>query len=306
MVNAVTRDKLAKELGVLCFEMEAAGLMNTFPCVVIRGICDYCDSHKNGIWKPYASAMAATYAKRLLNIIPELTIHPRTATLLPSTFHTFNYRLLPLTSIPLGRLLIDPRTPWDNFCQRSPTLSASDIEISCQPRLREVIESISGLRDKLRTLFGGSPHPLESIISVPQKTHTLYGAANHFADLRSQNDVRFWFETVIKQRWNAYMVVALHTIMESSIYVPNNRTEDNDRELILAIQYRKVQFRRYNSLDLNETTLGLNNRWKVIQLKGRGLEEGKNDIIEANLQDVMRNDDIQGDIYFTKDYMIVL
>ncbi|RDA88617.1 hypothetical protein CP532_5880 [Ophiocordyceps camponoti-leonardi (nom. inval.)] len=45
MESAEIRDHLAKELGVLCFEMEAAGLMNSFPCVVIRGICDYADEH---------------------------------------------------------------------------------------------------------------------------------------------------------------------------------------------------------------------------------------------------------------------
>ncbi|KAL2170892.1 hypothetical protein VTG60DRAFT_4296 [Thermothelomyces hinnuleus] len=47
MKNARLRDKLADDKGVLCFEMEAAGLMNHFPCLVIRGICDYSDSHKN-------------------------------------------------------------------------------------------------------------------------------------------------------------------------------------------------------------------------------------------------------------------
>lgn len=41
MKDAVVRDKLAAEMGVVCFEMEAAGLMNHFPCLVIRGICDY-------------------------------------------------------------------------------------------------------------------------------------------------------------------------------------------------------------------------------------------------------------------------
>ncbi|KAA8572307.1 hypothetical protein EYC84_002933 [Monilinia fructicola] len=50
--------------------MEAAGLMDTFPCVVIRGICDYADSHKNKIWQPYAAATAAAYAKELLRVIP--------------------------------------------------------------------------------------------------------------------------------------------------------------------------------------------------------------------------------------------
>ncbi|KAK3615437.1 hypothetical protein LTR56_026591, partial [Elasticomyces elasticus] len=46
--------------------MEAAGLMDTFPCVVIRGICDYADSHKNRRWQPYAAATAACYAEELL------------------------------------------------------------------------------------------------------------------------------------------------------------------------------------------------------------------------------------------------
>ena len=45
--DAIFRDKLAAELDMLCFEMEAAGLMNHFLCLVIRGIYDYLDSHKN-------------------------------------------------------------------------------------------------------------------------------------------------------------------------------------------------------------------------------------------------------------------
>lgn len=70
MKDGVTRDQLRQESDVLCFEMEAAGLMNTFPCLVIRGICDYADSHKNKQWQPYAAATAAAYAKELLYIIP--------------------------------------------------------------------------------------------------------------------------------------------------------------------------------------------------------------------------------------------
>jgi nucleoside phosphorylase len=71
MKNGLTRDKLSAELGgVLCFEMEAAGLMNTFPCLVIRGICDYADSHKNKRWQPYAAAVAAACAKEVLLLVP--------------------------------------------------------------------------------------------------------------------------------------------------------------------------------------------------------------------------------------------
>ncbi|KAK3615670.1 hypothetical protein LTR56_026445, partial [Elasticomyces elasticus] len=72
MKDAATRDRISKEFhGVLCFEMEAAGLMNRFPCLVVRGICDYCDSHKHKAWQPFAAAAAAAWAKELLrNIAP--------------------------------------------------------------------------------------------------------------------------------------------------------------------------------------------------------------------------------------------
>lgn len=71
MRDAVMRDNIARQLEqVLCFEMEAAGLMDQFPCLVIRGICDYSDSHKNKRWQPYAASTAAAYAKELLGVIP--------------------------------------------------------------------------------------------------------------------------------------------------------------------------------------------------------------------------------------------
>ena len=70
MKDALIRDKFTKEMDVLCFEMEAAGLMNQFPCLVIRGICDYSDTHKNKEWQGYAAMVAAAYAKDLLYRIP--------------------------------------------------------------------------------------------------------------------------------------------------------------------------------------------------------------------------------------------
>ncbi|KAK4191238.1 hypothetical protein QBC35DRAFT_538128 [Podospora australis] len=66
MKDAEIRDRLASERNVLCFEMEAAGLMNRFPCIVVRGICDYSDSHKNKKWQGYAAMTAAAYTKDLL------------------------------------------------------------------------------------------------------------------------------------------------------------------------------------------------------------------------------------------------
>ncbi|KAL2865239.1 uncharacterized protein BJX67DRAFT_382980 [Aspergillus lucknowensis] len=69
MKHGRTRDRLAREHGILCFEMEAAGLMDSLPCLVIRGISDYADSHKNDQWREYAAATSAAYAKELLSVI---------------------------------------------------------------------------------------------------------------------------------------------------------------------------------------------------------------------------------------------
>lgn len=66
--NATKRDQLARDLGALCVEMEAAGL-DDYPCLVIRGICDYSDTYKNDIWQEYAALTAAAFTKMLLEYV---------------------------------------------------------------------------------------------------------------------------------------------------------------------------------------------------------------------------------------------
>ncbi|KAJ5289542.1 uncharacterized protein N7443_009795 [Penicillium atrosanguineum] len=66
MKDAKIRDQFVRHNDVLCFETEAAGLVNHFPCLVVRGICDYADSHKSDEWQGYAAMVAAAYAKDLL------------------------------------------------------------------------------------------------------------------------------------------------------------------------------------------------------------------------------------------------
>ncbi|KAF4456158.1 kinesin light chain [Fusarium austroafricanum] len=68
--SAERRDELRDKYGIIGLEMEAAGTMNRIPVGVIRGVCDYGDQHKNKDWQPYAAAMAASYARALLDVIP--------------------------------------------------------------------------------------------------------------------------------------------------------------------------------------------------------------------------------------------
>ena len=68
--DGITRDRISSELGgVLCYEMEAAGVMNELPCLVIRGICDYADSHKSKQFQPFAAATAAACAREILSYV---------------------------------------------------------------------------------------------------------------------------------------------------------------------------------------------------------------------------------------------
>lgn len=71
MKSAEHRDRLARKFGVFGFEMEGGGVCNTLSCLIIKGVCDYADSHKNNFWQDYAAASAAACAKALLVSMPK-------------------------------------------------------------------------------------------------------------------------------------------------------------------------------------------------------------------------------------------
>lgn len=106
--SAKRRDELRDAWGVLCFEMEAAGLMDDFPCIVIRGICDYSDDHKNKVWQPYSAVAAAAYAKDLLRVIQPQEVESMEA----------------ITAI------IGKREPWQFHLVNSPANKLSNSESS--------------------------------------------------------------------------------------------------------------------------------------------------------------------------------
>ncbi|KAK5357554.1 hypothetical protein LTS03_011540 [Exophiala xenobiotica] len=70
--HGATRDNSHKH-GILCFGTEATGLRDAAQYLVIRGICDYADSHRSELWQAYAAAAAATYAKEVLSFIPTVS-----------------------------------------------------------------------------------------------------------------------------------------------------------------------------------------------------------------------------------------
>lgn len=77
--SAAKRDSLRDLYNACCIDMEAAGIMGTLPSLVIRGISDYADSHKNDHWQKYAAVAAAAYAKELLQCLPPLPVVSRSS-----------------------------------------------------------------------------------------------------------------------------------------------------------------------------------------------------------------------------------
>ncbi|UKZ79369.1 hypothetical protein TrVFT333_007120 [Trichoderma virens FT-333] len=66
MSSSEDRDRIAAEYNLIAFEMEGAGAWDELPCIIVKGICDYADSHKNEMWQNFAAATAASVMKALL------------------------------------------------------------------------------------------------------------------------------------------------------------------------------------------------------------------------------------------------
>ncbi|KAL4971905.1 putative kinesin light chain [Aspergillus desertorum] len=66
MKSGQHRDEIVRKEKVIGFEMEGAGVWDHVPCIIIKGVCDYADSHKNKLWQAYAAAAGASAAKAFL------------------------------------------------------------------------------------------------------------------------------------------------------------------------------------------------------------------------------------------------
>ncbi|KAK1236968.1 hypothetical protein MKX08_007916 [Trichoderma sp. CBMAI-0020] len=60
------RDWTARRYGVLAFETDGAGAWDELPCIIVKGVCNYADSHVNSRWQNFAAATAASVAKSLV------------------------------------------------------------------------------------------------------------------------------------------------------------------------------------------------------------------------------------------------
>ncbi|KAF5506502.1 hypothetical protein CGCS363_v005343 [Colletotrichum siamense] len=59
---------MAQQHGIIAFEMEGAGVWDEIPCIIVKSVCDYADSHKNKNWQGFAAVAAASATKAVLNM----------------------------------------------------------------------------------------------------------------------------------------------------------------------------------------------------------------------------------------------
>ncbi|KAH1523424.1 hypothetical protein KXX21_009246 [Aspergillus fumigatus] len=143
--SAEIRNQLAREYDALAIEMEAAGMMNTLPVAVVRGISDWADAEKNDVWQEYAAATAAAVAKDLLACLDgshsiscetQLRDHPAATVLARETVSGLPF--LPLVEPPsrLEALLNASPTSLRNFLRISLKFGQSTntwVTVSCAP-----------------------------------------------------------------------------------------------------------------------------------------------------------------------------
>jgi hypothetical protein len=258
VVSDVSIRKGLEKDGVLCIETKASGLMNDFLCLVIRGVFEHCDSHKNKVWYRYAALAAAAVAKEImLNIIPYEQIPPLLpiAVSTPSdSFLVFRSDEVPNEGAGLGWLVCDPCSPWDDFCRLQESLRASDIALTPQQLVADLLDATRGtsINTKVGTAVSASlaQHVEMRSDEAVEKSYFRFNSGNYFRRICGTTEVQELCERRLLYEFNVYMIVALRTIEAKSAPSHLMGVSDCGIDLqtgcigkaakIVAIQYGKV------------------------------------------------------------------
>ncbi|KAL0929896.1 kinesin light chain [Colletotrichum truncatum] len=279
--DGLTRDRYSQQLGgILCFEMEAAGLINTLDCVVVRGICDYADAHMNKQWQPYAAATAAACGKELLTTIPPLV--PKTDCKRYKNLRNPHF-MIPFgrnesfigRDVILTRLLHEiPPAANKDTCQRTTVVGLGGIG-----KTQVAIEAAYRIRDV---------HPDCSIFWVPAVDMVLFenayreiGRALNIEELEEDEaDVKSLVKTVLEREdVNSWLLIVdnaddmdlLFTGPKLATYLPFNRKGSillTTRNLKAAVRFSHPRVIRLSEMGVVEATQLLQTGLDKFQISG--------------------------------------
>ncbi|GLA03458.1 hypothetical protein AnigIFM60653_003091 [Aspergillus niger] len=309
--HAKTRDELAAKYDILCFEMEAAGLMDLehFPCLVIRGISDYADEFKAKEWQPYAAAAAAAYTKELISMIPRDQLREEARNSVsdtPSaeacaTSSSIPYGLLhqvfPVEDNFLGSLTTNALWPRQNFHALPAPPSQSQFIVNVQQRSHTIKISVashtsfSAIVDSKRR---GDPD-VDRTIRVDRSSSCMLKNSNDwFEEMCTRRNTRKWMEKqLIRSSERIYLVVGFRSLWHRDISLIQADSHNGSNSLpclgeaVYAVQYREVKFRWFRRRDVDAARLQRRNCWQSL-FTDRGDES--DDEVENYLEATLNED----------------
>lgn len=308
-----TRDQLAAKHDILCVEMEAAGLMDldNFPCLAIRGICDYADEFKAKEWQPYAAIVAAAYAKELLGIIPKAHVELTAASTVSTETLVASYapplpsgilhHIFPVEKNFIGSLITDTLSPRQNFYSLPTSPSTTQLAVIHQSVPHTISLSTTGyttLLSSISTKGDNTSDADPSIIVDRSSSCTLNNSNDWFEEMSAKRKTRQWVEKQIERsNEQIYLVVGFRSMWHRDIdgsFKPSGQSDTNALpcigEAVYAVQYRKLRFKWYRRKDIDTASLQKGNCWQSLYTS-RG-DDGEDDEAEDYLE-VTLGDDVE-------------
>lgn len=121
MRSAQHRAALAAK-GIIGIEMEGAGVWDQLPCLIVKGVSNYADSHKNDVWQNYAAATAVSVAKAFLE-----QYSPSTVVVPVREASVAQQPVSKLLELLLERMMEAPAPKADRILQSQETWSVKDL-----------------------------------------------------------------------------------------------------------------------------------------------------------------------------------
>lgn len=278
-----TRDQLASRHDILCVETRAAGLMDIdkFPCLAIRGICDYADEFESREWEPYAAIVAAAYAKELLGIIPKIHVDftaaatasakSSVATMSPPLPAEMLGYIFPVEQDLIGSLVTNPKFPRDNFCSSTTFPAPAQLAV-IQQSAPHIINLPAGGYNFLSDIFtkGNHTSAVEHSITVDRSSScTLNNSNDWFEAVSTEKKTRQWLERQIERsHQHVYLVVGFRSLWHRNMETSSKANEQNDLpcidEAVYAVQYRKLTFKWYRRKDIDAARLQKGSCWQSL------------------------------------------
>ncbi|KAF3012604.1 hypothetical protein E8E14_007927 [Neopestalotiopsis sp. 37M] len=223
-------------------------------------------------------------------------------------------QLLPGNAVGLGRLVLNPRFPEQDFFQADGAImDSSDVLTQELHDFKHTFEGNKdvGFKSYLSKILSASRDKRTgSKISLSTATCTtqyLQNSESYLDRLCDLSTCQFWLERAIRRSQNVYLVTGIKTIVEASlrdettsgatiqasVEAPLTMVAaaagvplpiDGLLDQIFAVQYRKLCFGWFSRKKIDDARLEEGNKWRMY-IGGRGEEEQAEQDVSVGLDD---------------------